>query len=96
MSAPGVRHPGELRWETRLLAVLTLTLTALGIAVCYAAGSYSPSWIREVGQQLSGALKNYYKMKLHQRLVERSERIIQKRMASRAAFLKRRLLGGEE
>ena len=56
MSAPGVRHPGELRWETRLLAVLTLTLTALGIAVCYAAGSYSPSWNREVGQQLSGAL----------------------------------------
>ena len=46
--------------------------------------------------QLSGALKTYYNMKLHQRLVERSERIIQKRMASRAAFLKRRLLGGEE
>jgi cell division protein FtsW len=51
-----VRHPGELRWETRLLAVLTLTLTALGIAVCYSAGTYSPQWNTEVRQQLSGAL----------------------------------------
>lgn len=37
-SAP-VRHPGELRWETRLLAVVTATLTAFGIAMIYGASS---------------------------------------------------------
>jgi cell division protein FtsW len=51
-----VRHPGELRWETRLLAVLTLVLVALGIAVCYAAGSYREDWYAEAQQQLSGAV----------------------------------------
>ncbi len=34
-----VRHPGELRWETRLLAVVTATLVALGIASVYGASS---------------------------------------------------------
>ena len=34
-----VRHPGELRWETRLLAVVTATLTAFGIATVYGASS---------------------------------------------------------
>jgi cell division protein FtsW len=34
-----VRHPGELRWETRLLAVVTATLTAFGIAMIYGASS---------------------------------------------------------
>lgn len=34
-----VRHPGELRWETRLLAVVTATLVAFGIATVYGAGS---------------------------------------------------------
>ena len=38
MTAPAVRHPGELRWETRLLAVVTATLVALGIATIYGAG----------------------------------------------------------
>lgn len=33
------RHPGELRWETRLLAVVTATLTAFGIAMIYGASS---------------------------------------------------------
>jgi cell division protein FtsW len=37
-SAP-IRHPGELRWETRLLAVVTATLTAFGIAMIYGASS---------------------------------------------------------
>src|SRR5690606_30752793 len=50
------RHPGELRWETRLLAVLTLILVSLGIAVCYAAGSYREDWYAEAQQQLSGAV----------------------------------------
>ncbi len=39
MSSPVVRHPGELRWETRLLAVVTATLVALGIATVYGASS---------------------------------------------------------
>jgi cell division protein FtsW len=37
---PGVRHPGDLRWETRLLAVLILTLLVFGIAMVYGAASY--------------------------------------------------------
>ncbi|HUL71045.1 MAG TPA: putative peptidoglycan glycosyltransferase FtsW [Gemmatimonadales bacterium] len=39
MSAPAVRHPGDLRWETRLLAVVTLTLVVFGIAATYGASS---------------------------------------------------------
>jgi cell division protein FtsW len=34
-----VRHPGDLRWETRLLAVVTATLVAFGIAATYSAAS---------------------------------------------------------
>ena len=34
-----VAHPGELRWETRLLAVVTATLVAFGIAMVYGASS---------------------------------------------------------
>lgn len=32
MSAPAVRHPGEMRWETRLLAIVSVVLLAFGIA----------------------------------------------------------------
>lgn len=38
------------------MAVLTLILVALGVAVCYAAGSYREDWYAEAQQQLSGAL----------------------------------------
>ncbi len=38
MSDPA-RQPGELRWETRLLAVVTATLVAFGIATIYGASS---------------------------------------------------------
>lgn len=37
MSAPPARHPGELRWETRLLVVVTAVLTVFGIASMYSA-----------------------------------------------------------
>ena len=37
MAAPLVRHPGELRWETRLLAVVVLTLLVFGVATVYGA-----------------------------------------------------------
>src|SRR6267142_2400435 len=38
-STPALRHPAELRWETRLLAVVTATLVAFGIAMVYGASS---------------------------------------------------------
>ena len=56
MSAPAVRHPGEFRWETRLLAVVTLILTAMGIASCYASGTYLAAWYHEATQQALAAL----------------------------------------
>jgi hypothetical protein len=34
-----VRHPGELRWETRLLAMVTAGLLVFGIAATYGAAS---------------------------------------------------------
>ena len=37
MTASAIRHPGELRWETRLLAVVTATLVVFGIASTYGA-----------------------------------------------------------
>lgn len=56
MSSPSVRHPGEFRWETRLLAVVTLALTGFGIANCYAAGSYINKWYHEASQQTIAAI----------------------------------------
>jgi cell division protein FtsW len=59
MAAPqGVRHPGDLRWETRLLAVLILTLLVFGIAMVYGAASYQTSGggLTIALSQFSGAL----------------------------------------
>ena len=56
MSPSAVRHPGELRWETNLLACVTLTLTGFGVMNCYSTGSYVTRWYAESSQQLSGAL----------------------------------------
>jgi cell division protein FtsW len=56
VTASEVRHPGELRWETRLLAVVTGTLVAIGIAACYAAGSYRGDWYIEAQQQVGSAV----------------------------------------
>jgi cell division protein FtsW len=53
---PAVRHPGEFRWETRLLAVTTLALTAMGIASCYSSATYINEWYLQATQQVSGAL----------------------------------------
>ena len=39
MSPPAIRHPGEHRWEVRLLAVTAATLTVFGIANLYGASS---------------------------------------------------------
>ncbi|HKV74681.1 MAG TPA: putative peptidoglycan glycosyltransferase FtsW [Gemmatimonadales bacterium] len=60
-STPAVRHPGEFRWETRLLAVVTATLVAFGLANSYGASSLVGTREGVVGfsfalRQLSGAL----------------------------------------
>ncbi len=56
-----VRHPGELRWETRLLGVVTLVLLAFGVAATYGAASLVTVKGQNVGlgfaaRQLSGAV----------------------------------------
>jgi cell division protein FtsW len=61
MSGPAIRHPGELRWETRLLAVVTATLVVFGIATIYGASGLVPVGHGVVGgsfalSQLIGAL----------------------------------------
>lgn len=50
-----VDHPGELRWETRLLGVVAATLTVFGIASVYSAASFQEAGVAEVLKQLSGA-----------------------------------------
>jgi cell division protein FtsW len=56
-----VRHPGELRWETRLLGTVTALLLGFGIAATYGAASLITVRGENVGidfaiRQLSGAL----------------------------------------
>jgi cell division protein FtsW len=55
-----VRHPGELRWETRLLAMVTAALLVFGIAATYGAASLVTLQGRNAGlgfalRQLTGA-----------------------------------------
>lgn len=55
-----VRHPGELRWETRLLGVVVATLVVFGIVAVYGASSLVVSGDRYIDYQyaltqLSGA-----------------------------------------
>ncbi len=59
MSAPAARHPGELRWETRLLTVVTATMVVFGIANTYGALSLQTAGGGGAGfaiKQLVGAL----------------------------------------
>lgn len=56
MTGPAIRHPGEMRWETRLLAVITVTLTVFGIASVYSATSLAVDGMRLAINQLTGAL----------------------------------------
>lgn len=56
-----VRHPGELRWETRLLGMVTAVLVVFGIAATYGAASLVTVNGQNVGigfaaRQLSGAV----------------------------------------
>jgi cell division protein FtsW len=61
VTARAVRHPGELRWETRLLASVTAVLLAFGIAATYGAASLVTVKGQNVGlefaaRQLIGAV----------------------------------------
>lgn len=56
---PAIRHPGELRWETRLLAVIVATLVVFGLVAVYGASSLTMANGRytdyaEALKQLSG------------------------------------------
>ena len=60
MIARAVRHPGELRWETRLLGAVTAILLVFGVAATYGAVSLAMVQGRNVGlefaaRQLIGA-----------------------------------------
>lgn len=57
MAAPAVRHPGELRWETRLLSAVVLTLLVFGVASVYGAASLQTrgAGLNVALSQLSGA-----------------------------------------
>jgi cell division protein FtsW len=61
VTARPVRHPGEMRWETRLLGTVTALLLGFGIAATYGAASLITVQGQNVGldfamRQLSGAL----------------------------------------
>lgn len=60
MSPRAVRHPGEMRWETRLLGMVTAVLVVFGIAATYGAASLVTLQGHHAGfgfalRQLSGA-----------------------------------------
>ena len=52
MSPPAVRHPGEYRWEVRLLVVVAATLTVFGLANLYGAASMRDNGFMMVMKQL--------------------------------------------
>lgn len=56
MSAPVVRHPGEARWEVRLLVVVAVTLTVFGIANLYGAATVGSAAFTMAMKQLAIAL----------------------------------------
>jgi cell division protein FtsW len=60
LSPRAVRHPGEMRWETRLLGMVTAVLVVFGIAATYGAASLVTLQGQNAGfgfalRQLSGA-----------------------------------------
>ena len=73
MSLRPVRHPGELRWETRLLAMVTAILVVFGVAATYGAASLVTLESHSVGlgfalRQLSGAFAGAVLLLLASRL----------------------------
>ncbi len=60
MNVDAVKHPGERRWETRLLALVTATLVVFGIASTYGAASVMSGGvgfaIRHIGGAAAGGI----------------------------------------
>src|SRR6185369_16981570 len=56
VTAAAARDPGDLRWETRLLVVVTAVLTVFGIASLYAAATLERGAFGFFLKQLVGAL----------------------------------------
>ncbi len=56
MSTPAAMHPGELRWETRLLVMVTAILTVFGLASLYAAATMERDSTGKFLDQLIGAV----------------------------------------
>lgn len=73
MSDPVVRHPGEFRWETRLLAVVTATLVTFGVANSYAAVVLQEGTANGV-KQVAGALGGLIAMSVAARVDYRAWR----------------------
>jgi cell division protein FtsW len=55
MKGTAIEHPGDGRWETRLLAVVAATLAVFGIASVYSAASFRDAAVGEVLKQVSAA-----------------------------------------
>ncbi|MDX2194120.1 MAG: putative peptidoglycan glycosyltransferase FtsW [Gemmatimonadales bacterium] len=49
MAAPPVRHPADVVWEVRLLAVVTAVLVVFGLATTYGASSLEPTRTGTIG-----------------------------------------------
>jgi cell division protein FtsW len=56
VTAHAVRHPGEARWETRLLVMVTAVLTVFGLASLYAAATLERNAGGFFLKQLAGAV----------------------------------------
>jgi cell division protein FtsW len=56
VTTAAIQHPGDLRWETRLLVVVTALLTVFGIASLHAAATLERDAFGFFMKQLAGAL----------------------------------------
>ncbi|MGH7536098.1 MAG: hypothetical protein ACREMG_11035, partial [Gemmatimonadales bacterium] len=54
MNERPVRHPGELRWETRALGAVTAILVVFGIGAVYGAASLLTVKGQNVGLEFAG------------------------------------------
>jgi len=54
--ARAIQHPGDIRWETRLLLVVTATLTVFGIVSLFGAASFQTGALGFALRQGTGAL----------------------------------------
>lgn len=55
MTGVPIEHPAEVRWETRLLGVVTAVLTVFGLACIYSAASFDQQVNGEMLRQISAA-----------------------------------------